>query len=172
VKEVLWSIPKIIRNSKEFSPFKRKLLSLVGLNFIVITIAAALFASYSMDIKALNFGKLHFSIIAISPVYISFNILEMLQDFIHGPFSPVQLESSAVHESDFNKGESEVNQVHTSRMDIFSEGSSLKMQDFEGSQQVENYSSGMHDSDFQDSSMGEADPRGRWFKGGRGKIWK
>jgi hypothetical protein len=172
VKEVLWSIPKARRDSKEFAPFKRKLIGLVVLNFIVLAIASALFATSSMGISALNFDRLHFSIIAISPVYISFSILEMLQKFIHGPFNPVRPEASALNEGDFVvESNSPQGQVHTSRMDI---ESSVRMQDFDGTPNLENYSSGMHDSDLEDSSMGVSDQhwRGRWFKGGRGKTRK
>jgi hypothetical protein len=140
----LWSIPKFRRDSKEFSPFKRKLISLVVLNFTIVTIAGALFATYSMDIKAFNFGKLHFSIIAISPVYISFSILEMLQKFIHGP------------------GER--------RLSIVRELSSVPMDgEFEGSPSQLGEASAMHGSDFIDSEPDDFNTRIKWFTGGRGK---
>jgi hypothetical protein len=160
VREVLSSIPKRKREAKEFPPFKRKLVGLVFLEFILVSIAAVLYIGFSLKIAFLDFGKLHLSIIAISPVYITFSLLEMLQKFIHGPFSP---EISALHESDF-ADESDSLQIHTSRMDIES-SVPFEMQDFGVSSKLENYS-GMHASDFQDSSAGESDKRGRWFKRG------
>jgi hypothetical protein len=158
VKEVLSSIPLRRRQSKEFPPFKRKLLGLVILEFMVATLAITLFIAYSLKIDVLNFNKLYFSILAISPVYISFSLLEMLQEFIHGPFSPLR------PPSDFADSftDENVNQVFTSRMDI---ESALELQDFDskGSPSQMASTSGMHESDFQDSTPSESNPRGRWF---------
>jgi hypothetical protein len=103
--------------------------------------------------EAHYFGKIHVSMMFISPVYISFNLLEMLQKFIHKPFTPIQ-QASALHDEDF-VGETDAPQVHTSRMDIESSVPS-EMQD------LENNSSRIHKSEFADSSMGESDHRGRW----------
>jgi hypothetical protein len=148
VKEVLWSIPKARRDTEEFTLFKRKLISLVVLNFIVLTVSSILFATSVMDLEGLKFGKLHFSIMAISPVYISFNILEMLQKFIHGP------------------------EQH--RLSIVRELSSVPMDDgFEGSPSQLGDVSGMHESDFIDSDakseLGGSNTRAKWFTGGGGK---
>jgi hypothetical protein len=165
VKEVLTSIPLRRRESKEFPPFKRKLLGLVILEFMVATLAIILFIAYSLKIDVLNFNKLYFSILAISPVYISFSLLEMLQEFIHGPFSPLRPpEASALNESDFfdSATDENVKQVFTSRMDV---ESSVQLQEFdsEGSPSKMASTSGMHKSDFQDSTPSESNPRGRWF---------
>jgi hypothetical protein len=55
----------------------------------------------------------HFSILAISPV--SFSLLEILQKFIHGPFSPNAPDVSAVNEGDL-AGEANAPQVLTRRI--------------------------------------------------------
>jgi hypothetical protein len=165
VREVLTSIPKRKQESKEFKLFSRKLKGLVAIEFAFAVIATLVFVSSA--IGTLSF-RLQYSILAISPVYISFNLLEMLQSFIHGPFAPTPQDFSALHESDFaaSPSDANTNQVFTSRMDIES-SVPFEMRDFEC---VENYSSGMHESDLYDSNMGESDHRGRWFKGGIGKI--
>jgi hypothetical protein len=141
VKEVLWSIPRARRDTEEFATFTRKLLCLVALQFIVIIIGAILFVGFSIGISALDFGKLHFSIIAISPVYISFSILEMLQSFIHGP--------------------------EQQRLSIVKELSTVPdMNDeFEGSPSQLGNDIEMHESDFIDSSMGESDKSKGLFRG-------
>jgi hypothetical protein len=174
VREVLTSIPRRKRESKEYRIFSRKLKGLVALEFVLSVIATLVFVFYSSGDHQYGFNKLHQSIYAISPVYISFNLLEMLQSFIHGPFAPIPQDVSALRESDF-ADESHSPQVHTSRMDIESTVASVpfEMQDFEESiSHCENNSSPMHELDFVDSSIVESVQRGRWFKGGRGKIWK
>lgn len=143
---MLWSIPKKRREVAEFSGFKRKLVGLVVLEFIVILLALLLYAgsanhAYPNAVSIYYyFGRLHASILAISPVYISFSLLEMLQSFIHGPRQTIQsivLELSSV----------------------------APMGDGSPSQIAE--VSNMHESDFEDSDPVESTAHGTWLTFGK-----
>jgi hypothetical protein len=136
----LTSIPKARRDTEEFPIFKRKLIGLVVLEFFFITIATVFFISFSLPgDRVLDFGKIHLSFIAISPVYISFSLLEMLQSFIHGP----KPRSSSI-----------VDEPSSVQMEDGFEGSPSQLCDIE-----------MHESDFADSDPGESSARGKWPTG-------
>lgn len=105
---MLGSIPKKRRDTKEYTALRRKLIGLVALEIVVNMVALLLFTGFALDtlgIPAINFARLHNSILAISPVYISFSLLEMLQQFIHGPWSPISTlgDGSMLHGSDFEE---------------------------------------------------------------------